>query len=83
MSAQTLRIGIIGVGWYAGTALIPKLRATGRAEIVAIARRSADRLAWAQQELNVHEAYTDWREMLEKSALDAVGQDLPFPVVPG
>jgi myo-inositol 2-dehydrogenase/D-chiro-inositol 1-dehydrogenase len=44
----------------------------GKVEIVAIARRSADRLALAQQELNVREAYTDWREMLEKSALDAV-----------
>ena len=72
MSAQTVRIGIIGVGWYAGTNLIPKLRETGRVEIVAIARRSADRLALAQQELKVREAYTDWREMLQKSALDAV-----------
>src|SRR6266487_826448 len=72
MSAQTLRIGIIGIGWYAGKELIPKLRETGSVEIVAIARRSADRLALAQQELNVREAYTDWREMLDKSALDAV-----------
>jgi predicted dehydrogenase len=72
MSAQTVRIGIIGVGWYAGKELIPKLRETGKVEIVAITRRSADRLALAQQELNVREAYTDWREMLEKSALDAV-----------
>ena len=72
MSDQKLRIGIIGIGWYAGTELIPKLRETGRVEIVAIARRSADRLALAQQELNIREAYIDWREMLEKSALDAV-----------
>src|SRR5262245_32108067 len=72
MLAQPVRIGIIGVGWYAGTELIPKLRATGRVEIVAITRRSAERLAVAQQELKVREAYTDWREMLEKSAIDAV-----------
>jgi predicted dehydrogenase len=72
MADQKLRIGIIGVGWYAGTNLIPELRATGRVEIVAIARRSADRLALAQQELNVPAAFTDWREMLEQSALDAV-----------
>jgi predicted dehydrogenase len=72
MSAQTLRIGIIGIGWYAGKELIPKLRETGKVEIVAIARRSADRLALAQQELNVREAYIDWREMLKKSTLDAV-----------
>jgi predicted dehydrogenase len=72
MSDQTLRIGIIGIGWYAGTNLIPKLIETGRVEIVAIARRSVDRLALAQQELHIRDAYTDWREMLEKSALNAV-----------
>jgi predicted dehydrogenase len=72
MPDQKLRVGIIGIGWYAGGALLPKLRETGRAEIVAISRRSADRLALAQQELNIPEAYVDWREMLEKSALDAV-----------
>ncbi|MBI3960296.1 MAG: Gfo/Idh/MocA family oxidoreductase [Chloroflexi bacterium] len=72
MSDQKLRIGVIGIGWYAGTALIPRLRETGRAEIVAIARRNTDRLAQAQQELKVGEAYTDWREMLDKSQLDAV-----------
>lgn len=72
MADQKLRIGIIGIGWYAGTTLIPKLRETGRVEIVAIARRSAERLASAQRMLNVGEAYLDWRDMLEKSALDAV-----------
>jgi predicted dehydrogenase len=72
MSDQKLRIGVIGIGWYAGTALIPRLRETGRAEIVAIARRNANRLALAKQELKVAEAYTDWREMLDKSQLDAV-----------
>ena len=72
MSEQKLRIGIIGIGWYAATVLLPTLQATGRAEIVAITRRRADRLALAQQELQISEAYTDWREMLDKSALDAV-----------
>lgn len=72
MTDQKLRIGIIGIGWYAGEALVPKLRETGRVEIVAISRRNPDRLALAQKALDVPEAYTDWREMLDKSALDAV-----------
>jgi len=72
MSERKLRIGIIGIGWYAARVLLPKLQETGRVEIVAISRRSADRLALAQQELKIGEAYTDWREMLEKSELDAV-----------
>ena len=51
MSDRKLRIGVIGIGWYAGTSLVPKLRETGKAEVIAIARRSADRLALAQREL--------------------------------
>jgi predicted dehydrogenase len=47
MSEQKLRIGITGIGWYPATMLMPTIQATGRAEIVAIARRRSDRLALA------------------------------------
>jgi predicted dehydrogenase len=77
MSTQKLRIGVIGIGWYAGATLIPKLRETGRAEIVAIARRNPERLAQAQAELQIPAAYTDWREMLDKTELDAVVVSTP------
>ncbi|MEO8396993.1 MAG: Gfo/Idh/MocA family oxidoreductase [Chloroflexota bacterium] len=72
MSTDKLRVGIIGVGFWAIFSHIPKLRETGRAEVVAIARRNADRLAMAQKEMNIAAAYTDWREMLDKETLDAV-----------
>jgi predicted dehydrogenase len=72
MSRNKLRVGIIGIGWYAANALIPSLRTTERVEIVALARRRQDLLHLAQRELNVAEGYTDWREMLEQSKLDAV-----------
>lgn len=72
MPEQNLRLGIIGIGWYAALAVVPALRSTNRAQIVAISRRTPDRLALAQQELNVPEVYTDWREMLDQSSLDAV-----------
>ncbi len=77
MTDQKLRIGVIGIGWYAGDTLVPKLRETGRAEIVAIARRNPERLAQAQAELQIPVAYTDWREMLEKTELDAVVVSTP------
>jgi predicted dehydrogenase len=77
MNEQKLRIGVIGIGWYAGTALIPRLRETGRAEIVAIARRNTDRLAQAQAELQIPAAFTNWREMLDKTELDAVVVSTP------
>jgi predicted dehydrogenase len=72
MTENKLRVGIIGAGFYAAMTHIPQLRATGRAEVVAIARRNPERLALVQRELSVPEAYTDWREMLDKSQLDAV-----------
>jgi predicted dehydrogenase len=72
MSDAKLRMGVVGVGWYASFNHVPQFRGTGRAEIVAISRRNAERLALAKKELDVAETYTDWREMLEKAALDAV-----------
>jgi predicted dehydrogenase len=72
MTTDKLRVGIIGAGFYATVAHIPSLRATGRAEVAAIARRNPDRLALIQRELDIPEGYTDWREMLDKSRLDAV-----------
>ena len=77
MTAHKLRIGVIGIGWYAGTALVPRMRETGRAEIVAIARRNPDRLAQAQAELQIPAGYTDWRAMLDKTELDAVVVSTP------
>lgn len=72
MTHDKLRVGIIGAGMIAAIAHIPQLRKTGRAEVVALARRKPDRLALMQKELNIAEGYTDWREMLDKSKLDAV-----------
>lgn len=77
MTEHKLRIGVIGIGWYAGTTLIPRMRETGRAEIVAIARRNPDRLAQAQAELKIPAAFTDWQEMLDKTELDAVVVSTP------
>ncbi len=72
MSEKKLRIGIIGMGWYAASDHVPNLRTTGRAEIVAASRRDPQRLALAQRELSIPQGFTDWREMLEKTELDAV-----------
>jgi len=71
MSEAKLRVGIIGAGLRA-LFLTPELRATGRAEVVAICRRNPERLAMAQKALSVSKVYTDWREMLDQAELDAV-----------
>ena len=77
MATTKLRVGIIGMGWWAATHHVPELRGTRRAEVVAAARRNAERLALAQRELNLPSVYTDWREMLAREALDAVVVSTP------
>ena len=77
MPEKKLRIGIIGMGWYAATDHVPNLRATGRAEIVAASRRDPQRLALAQRELSIPQGFADWRKMLEKTELDAVVVSTP------
>jgi predicted dehydrogenase len=72
MDTQPLRVGVIGVGMIALIARVPELRETGKAELVAICRRDAAALRQAQEFLQVPGAYTDWREMLDRAALDAV-----------
>src|SRR5688500_11222650 len=72
MADRKLRVGIIGIGHFAVSSHVPNLRATGRAEVVAAARRNADRLALAKRDLDIPATYTDWREMLASEVLDAV-----------
>jgi predicted dehydrogenase len=72
MSDGVLRVGIIGVGTIAIISHAPALRSTNRAKITAICRRDKEKLRMAQKHLGVDEAYTDWREMLDKAAIDAV-----------
>src|SRR5438034_6458493 len=77
MATNKLRVGIIGIGWFAALSHVPNLRKTGQAEVVAICRRNPERLALAKEALNIDEAYTDWREMLNEAALDAVVVSTP------
>jgi predicted dehydrogenase len=77
MATDPVRIGVIGIGFYAQVAHVPAFQATGRAEIVAIARRNPEALAAAQQALGGVTAYTDWRSMLEREDLDAVVVSTP------
>ena len=45
--------------------------------MVAISRRNAERLALAKEAFAIPEAYTDWREMLDRVELDAVVVSTP------
>jgi predicted dehydrogenase len=77
---EKLRVGILGVGMYAMAAHVPLLKMTGRATIAAVCRRNEKLLAMAQEHSGAEEAYTDWREMLDKAKLDAVVVSTPHSV---
>jgi predicted dehydrogenase len=80
LSTEKLRVGIIGIGSIALMTHIPKLLGTGKVELVAACRRDAAKLSVIQKALGIPVVYTDWREMLEKSPLDAVVVATPHHV---
>lgn len=77
MANEKLRVGIIGIGMFAVYCHVPQLRAAGRAEVVACARRNPERLKMAQAALHIERGYTDWRQMLAEEHLDAVVVSTP------
>lgn len=77
MADKRLRIGVIGAGIWSTIAHIPDFRQTGQAEVVAICRRSREKLAMIQEKFQIPETYTDWQVMLDQAALDAVVVSTP------
>ena len=67
-----LKFGIIGAGIIASVQYVPPIRDNNRARLVSVCRRREDKLKMAKEAFGVEEGYTDWREMIEKSDLDAV-----------
>jgi predicted dehydrogenase len=66
------RIGIIGAGWWATTAHLPSLSTYPRAEVVAIADPSPERLAQAGERFGIADQFADYRAMLDRGDLDGV-----------
>lgn len=66
------RIGIIGTGWWATYAHLPSLTSYPRAEVVAIADTSPERLEHAAEHFGIRERFTDYAEMLDRCDLDGV-----------
>jgi predicted dehydrogenase len=66
------RIGIIGTGWWATYAHLPSLSTYSRADVVAIADPSPERLAQAGEAFGVAAQFDDYRTMLDRGDLDGV-----------
>lgn len=71
-AGRRARIGIIGTGWWATYAHLPSLTSYQRAEVVALADPSAERLEQAAERFGVSRRFTDYRAMLDQVELDGV-----------
>lgn len=72
MAKDKIRMGIIGVGWWAVGVHWKHLSADDRVKVATICRRNEDLLAKAASIMGVERTYTDWQEMLKTEELDAV-----------
>jgi predicted dehydrogenase len=66
------RIGVIGTGWWATYAHLPTMQADPRAEVVAIADSSPERLAQAAEHFGISGQFADYRQLLDSVELDGV-----------
>jgi predicted dehydrogenase len=64
------RIGVIGTGWWSTYAHLPSLTSYPRAEVVAIADPSPERLAHAGEHFGIGAQFSNYQEMLDRCDLD-------------
>src|SRR5260370_41536928 len=81
-ASDRARIGVIGTGWWATYAHLPSLTSYERAEVVAIADPSPERLAAAGEHFGVAAQYADYRAMLDRGDLDGVVVATPHATPP-
>jgi predicted dehydrogenase len=69
---EKTKIGIIGLGTIAQLVHLPNFARINNAEVSAVAEIRKSRLNSIADKFNIKEKYLDYREMLEKSNIDAV-----------
>lgn len=77
---MTVKLGLVGTGWWATFSHIPTAQADGRAEIVAIADLNAERLNSVGDKFGVANRYADVAGMLATHKLDGVIISTPHVV---
>ncbi len=73
---DTLRVGIVGVGWGA-LVHVPAFRAVDGFEVRAICSRRPERVAEAAERFGISETSTDWREFVRRDDLDLISVTTP------
>ncbi len=69
---EKAKIGVIGLGGVAQIEHLPNLRKINNAEIAAVAEIKQSSLTAVADKFGIKDRYKDYREMLEKTELDAV-----------
>ncbi len=76
MSEQRLRVGVIGTG-YGADVHIPGLKRIPQVDVVAVCAAHKEHAIRAAHRYSVEEHYQDYREMLNRSRLDAITIAVP------
>ena len=75
--SDRIKIGVIGCGRAAEKLHLPALQKMTDAEVVALADVDKTRVAALADRFGIKERYTDYRELLERSAVDVVAVLVP------
>ncbi len=75
----SLKIGVIGCGWFVQAVQLPILTRLPEARIVALAEPDVDRLSSARRLVQAATVYDDHEELLERADVDAVIISVPTP----
>lgn len=77
---MTVKLGLVGTGWWATFSHIPTAQADGRAEVVAIADLNAERLNSVGDKFGIARRYANVQDMLKNEKLDGVIISTPHVV---
>lgn len=72
MSDAKVRIAVLGVGSWANRVQIPQVLSHPRAQLVALAARTPEKLRAAGEQFGVSALYQDYEQLLAREDLDAV-----------
>jgi predicted dehydrogenase len=72
MAGEQVRIGVVGVGWFASRRHLPDIGRCAGAKLAAVCRRNEAELRRIAEHFGQPPAYTDYAEMLAAAELDAV-----------
>jgi len=69
---ERVRVAMIGAGWWANNVHYPSLASLDGVEMVAICARSTERMNPTADKYGIEKRYTDYQQMIEETAPDAV-----------